>query len=251
MSIITKIFLIIFSFFCILQTVYAQSEIIEKTAIWKDMVQWRFVPLSFLTLKKPIRPPEIFANDSSIFRFVSVNEPLSSKNYAPETLVTLSGANISQAGRVSMISAVAKPALEAVAKEFSEYFQEPLVGISAFRDVEYQQKLWDLWRCDSGAFCAKPGESEHQLGLTVDFFDATSETQYVNNPRYRAFVDWMQKNAHRFGWTQSYQHGPLVDNYEVEPWHWRYVGVERATILHNAEMSYTKYVQILRAISQL
>lgn len=165
-------------------------------------------------------------------------------------MVTLSGANIDQAGRVSTVRAIAKPALEDLAKAFSDHFNEPLVAISAYRSTEYQQRLWDLGRCNDGAFCAKPGQSEHHLGLAIDFFDATSETQYLSNPRYRSFAEWMYENAHLYGWTQSYKHGPLVDNYEIEPWHWRYIGIEKATLLYHLDMSYTRYLSIIQAASQ-
>ncbi len=86
--------------------------------------------------------------------------------------------------------------------------------------------------------------------MAIDFFDATSETQYLSNPRYKAFAEWMYENAHLYGWTQSYKHGPLIDNYEIEPWHWRYIGIEKATFLYQLDMSYTKYLNTVRAVSQ-
>lgn len=150
--------------------------------------------------------PEIWEKDESFLRFVSTEEPLTNISYRPEKLVTLSGANLDQAGRNSFVRAEIKPSLEAIAKDFALHFNEPLIAISAFRSAEYQQRLWDLGRCDDGAFCAKPGYSEHQLGLAIDFFDATSETQYLTNQRYKAFYEWMKKHAHKYGWTQSYKH---------------------------------------------
>lgn len=228
------------------------SEIFPQNEnIWKSLQRGDFVPNSFLTLKKPLYFPEIWQDDASELRFVSQYSSLANRDYRPKDLVSLAGENINEAGRVSQVRAIAKPSILAMASDFREYFGEPLVAISAFRSAEYQQRLWDLGRCDDGTFCAKPGFSEHQLGLAVDFFDATSETEYLTNPRYKAFYEWMKKNAHKYGWTQSYKHGVDVDGYEVEPWHWRYVGVERATFLYSLNLSQTSFLQKTKIFSQL
>lgn len=34
-----------------------------------------------------------------------------------------------------------------------------------------------------------------------------------------------------------------MDGYEIEPWHWRFVGVEMAGILYKLDMSYSKYLK--------
>ncbi len=202
-------------------------------------------------MKQPIFPDAVWGDDASILRFVSTSEPLTTREYKPDDLVSMSGTYLNQAGRNSYIRAIAKPSMDAMAYEFSEYFGEPLVAISGFRSAEYQQRLWDLGRCDDGVFCAKPGQSEHQLGLAVDYFDAVSPEMYVTNARYRKFYEWMKENAYRYGWTQSYKHGPKIDGYEIEPWHWRYIGVEKALLLKNLDWSYTKFLNTLKSISQI
>lgn len=141
--------------------------------------------------------------------------------------------------------------MEKISEHFFRDFGEPLIAISGFRSAEYQQRLWDLGRCDDGAFCAKPGFSEHQLGLAIDFFDATSETEYINNPRYKKFYEWIKIHGHHYGWTQSYQHGVKVDGYEVEPWHWRYIGIPEAKFLKKIDMSYSKFLQLSKFLSKI
>lgn len=64
--------------------------------------------------------------------------------------------------------------------------------------------MWDLGKC-TDSLCAPPGHSEHQLGLAVDLFDATTEEEYYKNPKYVAYVGWLKRYAHLYGWTQSYQ----------------------------------------------
>ena len=214
------------------------------------MISGQYVPISYLTLKQYVPNPKIWKNDDSFLRFVSVGIPLSERNYRPTNLNTLSGSNINQAWRNSYIREDVKPFLLSLAKDFQTHFKEPIVAISAFRSADYQQRLWDLGRCDSGAFCAKPWESEHQLGLTIDFFNASSELEYIRNKRYKAYVEWMYENAPHHGWTQSYKHWPEIDGYEIEPWHWRFIGVETAKFLQKINISYTKFLQLERMIGQ-
>jgi len=177
---------------------------------------------------------------------VGPEHPLESIEYRPSDLVSLSTIpEIDQAGRSSLYRDIITPDLQGVARAFQEEFGEPLVVVSGYRSASYQQRLWDLGRCDAGEFCSKPGHSEHQLGLAFDFFDASSEAVFLSSAPYRVRVEWLQNNAHRYGFTQSYQFGPAVDNYEVEPWHWRYVGVPMATHLHDLGWSYTRYLKFL------
>lgn len=215
----------------------------RKTNIWKNLWNWDFNPINLINLKQKIWHKNIWENDENILRFVNPENPLTNINYRPKDLVSIEWKYINQAGRSSQIRQIAKESLDELSKNFYENFGEPLVAISGFRSAEYQQRLWDLGRCDDGAFCAKPGFSEHQLGLAIDFFDATNENEYLTNPRYKKFVTWMKKNAHKYGWTQSYKHWPQMDGYEIEPWHWRFVGVEMANILYKLDMSYSKYLK--------
>ncbi len=154
-------------------------------------------------LRAAIRLP-VFYDDSSILRFVSRTTPLSDRNYAPSDLVSISGSLINEAGRNSQLRREARDALWNMASGFVYDVGIPLTVISGYRSATYQQRLWDLGRC-SDSLCAPPGYSEHQLGLAVDLFDASSEKEFTSNPTYRKYVKWLENNAYQYGWTQSYQ----------------------------------------------
>jgi len=135
---------------------------------------------------------------------VSKHVPLSQKEYEPTDLIRITHPNIDEAGRSSKLRSEAARSLWKMATEFETKFQTPFVVISGYRSAAYQQRMWDLGRCNS-TLCAPPGYSEHQLGLAIDVFDASTETEYYKNPKYRAYVEWLQEYAHLYGWTQSYQ----------------------------------------------
>ena len=83
----------------------------------------------------------------------------------------------------------------------------------------------------SGAnkFSAEQGYSEHQLGTTIDFTTPALGASFSAFDTTSAY-EWLQGNAHRFGFVLSYPKGNAY--YIYEPWHWRFVGVELATKLH-------------------
>lgn len=76
-----------------------------------------------------------------------------------------------------------------------------------------------------------PGNSEHQIGLALD----------IVTPTYRklteGFADtdagqWLAKNSYKYGFILRYPKGKEdITNVEYEPWHFRYVGVEAATVI--------------------
>jgi zinc D-Ala-D-Ala carboxypeptidase len=199
-------------------------------------------------LRAAIRLP-VFYDDSSVLRFVSRTTPLSDRNYAPRDLTSISGSLINQAGRNSQLRKDARDALWNMASGFYYDMGTTLTVISGYRSADYQQRLWDLGRC-SDSLCAPPGYSEHQLGLAVDLFDASSEKEFTQNPTYRKYVKWLENNAYTYGWTQSYQKWIEIDEYQAEPWHYRYVGVTLATRLHTLGWTYTEFVRFQEAIAR-
>ena len=129
-----------------------------------------------------------FLTDASIYRFVSRDRPLSERNYEPDDLESISGAHINTAGRSSLkLRKVARDALWDMAANFEMKFAIPITVISTYRSAKYQQRMWDLGKC-SDSLCAPPGSSEHQLGLAMDLFDATTEKQYLENFNYRRYI---------------------------------------------------------------
>lgn len=108
---------------------------------------------------------------------------------------------------------------------------------SAFRSYDEQASLYAYWvrtvgqqRADQ--ISARPGHSEHQLGLTVDIAGPTACSGYAcfgSTPEGR----WVAANAYRYGWIIRYPKGGVaVTGYDYEPWHLRYVGPRAAWMMH-------------------
>ena len=181
-------------------------------------------------------------NDAHLERFVTKTIPLNNRDYRPANLTILSGAYIDPAGRLGYIRSDAHEALLWLARAFYSEFQTPLVAISGYRSADYQKRLWDLGKC-TPTLCAPPGYSEHQLGLAIDIFDASTKEDYIKNKRLARYIHWIQNHAHTYGYIQSYQRGPETDGYDIEPWHWRYIGSELATRLYERRFTYSEYIE--------
>lgn len=107
--------------------------------------------------------------------------------------------------------------------------------LSAFRSFDEQRDLHGQFQQQFGSganqFSADQGFSEHQLGTAVDIVDpdtGAATQAFANTEAY----EWLQDNAHEYGFILSYPEGNQF--YIFEPWHWRFVGVELATDLHRA-----------------
>lgn len=111
--------------------------------------------------------------------------------------------------------------------------QASLTPASGYRSFERQSALYDDYVKQDGQdladrYSARPGYSEHQSGLVMDF--APIEDSFKTVPAYA----WLSANAHLYGWVLRYAADKeVITGYMAEPWHWRYVGVTVATDMKN------------------
>ncbi|MDR2072038.1 MAG: M15 family metallopeptidase [Spirochaetaceae bacterium] len=102
---------------------------------------------------------------------------------------------------------------------------------SAYRSYEYQIGSFDRWTRRLGLreaerVSARPGRSQHQLGLVVDFGSITNDFAET------AAGKWVKANAGRFGWSISFPQGyEELTGYAWESWHYRYVGRELCSFI--------------------
>ena len=132
-----------------------------------------------------------------------------------------------------------------LASWFYEKFSTPLKIVSSYRSYNYQQNL--IKRNPNSVeewFRANPWESEHQLGLAVDIFETTTQDRFFENEKLSSYRIWLQNNAHKYGYTQSYKFWVNIDWYNPEPWHRRYVWVDLATELYKKNITFSQYYKI-------
>ena len=115
----------------------------------------------------------------------------------------------------------------------------PLVVRSSYRSYAIQTYIFNRNVANMGQawadkWNARPGHSEHQLGLAIDILQPGTASLSLSNAQFEYTYQfaWLVENAYRFGYILSY---PLnlthITGYEFEPWHWRYIGIQTATYM--------------------
>lgn len=182
--------------------------------------------------------------DASITKFVSNDQSYLELDYVPTPIVSLSGSFALLGGKEILLRKDASLALERLARDLFAATSVRMLVASGYRSYEHQNRI-ALARpdCVKTGFCAKPGFSEHQSGLAIDIFETTTADDFYRNPQWKKAWQWLDANAHEYGWTQSYRKGRDIDGYEVEPWHWRYIGAPMASELKRCDLTFTQWVQ--------
>lgn len=160
------------------------------------------------------------------------------ENYAPSNLSVIDPKYIEGKDQPEQIHTNTQRFLYALL-EASIANGTPLEIISAYRSFGEQASLKTSYKITYGSgankFSADQGYSEHQLGTTVDFTTPELGTSFSKIESATAYT-WLLDNAYKYGFTLSYPKGNAY--YVFEPWHWRFVGVELATKLHNDGMHF-------------
>jgi D-alanyl-D-alanine carboxypeptidase len=147
------------------------------------------------------------------------------EGYEPGDLVKLSGSSYRTSRNDLLLRQEASRALEEMAVA-ARAEGLTLTASSAYRSYDYQVEVYARNVKEDGQeaadrVSARPGHSQHQLGLVVDFGSITDEFAATREGR------WMLANAGRFGWSLSFPDGyEALTGYRWESWHYRYVGRE-------------------------
>ncbi len=166
------------------------------------------------------------------------------KTYAPSDLVSVSTAGIAGTGKVR---AVVIDDLREMA-EAAALAGNPIGVRSAYRSYQTQQTVFSQYVARDGykvalTYSARPGHSEHQLGLGIDFRSdppvATLSQSWGATPAGA----WMRRHAWEYGFLMSYPKGKMsLTCYSYEPWHFRYVGKALAAKVHASGLTPRQYL---------
>ncbi len=87
-----------------------------------------------------------------------------------------------------------------------------------------------------------PGNSEHQLGCTIDVSnDNDTDHDYEKTPEGK----WLAENCYKYGFIIRYPADKEdITRIRYEPWHIRYVGVHHAAYMHINNLCLEQYVEL-------
>ena len=177
---------------------------LEKVLAWEKKAQTDDLPLFYLIDKKH-----------------SV-----SQQYVPKDLVPLVKNNLYNISRNDLsLRPDAAKALDALAEGALSDGIRLLVS-SSYRSYAYQERLFARYVSEDGLaaaerYSARPGTSQHQLGVALDFGSITDDFAETKMGR------WLYAHAAEYGWSLSFPQGyEDVTGFQWECWHFRYIGRE-------------------------
>lgn len=210
-----------------------------------------------------MNPYEQYVNPEDSMEYVFLVNPAHTlgSDYVPEDLVDC--AYTRKDGRkMQQLRLYAEKALEAFMAEGALNGVTNVTVTSAYRSYSYQDYLFNHYveqnmskfktRADCEkyvlTFSTKPGTSEHQSGLCCDMHNLSSAQQsFAKKPEAK----WLAENCWRFGFILRYpEDKEEITKIIYEPWHFRFVGREAATEMHNLGMCLDEYCVYLGMYDQ-
>jgi D-alanyl-D-alanine carboxypeptidase len=184
-------------------------------------------------------PPKYSIDEAdSIWVVVNKQRQISPLKYQPASLTfpAFPKPKVQNPFGLQMREEAAVAAVE-LATAMAEAGRGTLILNSGFRTYKNQQGLYNRTRETRGLaiaekLSARPGHSEHQLGLAADFSVKGQGCVIMVCFGKTEGGIWLEQNAHVYGFILRYPKGfRAITGFQYEPWHFRYIGVELATEL--------------------
>lgn len=204
---------------------------LEETQIIKDVnMNLDQIPYEYRLPSKNTNTEKVLVN-----KYYYLDE-----NYVPDNLETI---DTKYASSNMRLVKPAKEAFESLSKKAQEENLQ-IIAMSTYRSYQYQVNLYNRYAKEDGVekadtYSGRPGHSEHQTGLAVDVYN--KKENYTNFGKTKEY-EWMQQHAHEYGFILRFPEGKEKETgYEVEEWHYRYVGVEIATYIKEHNITLEEY----------
>ena len=199
----------------------------------------------------------INSTDEYIYTLLNKQNPID-EEFEPADLVVIPEA-YSRKDMTIKLHNIALQALEAMINDMNENGITDVHVQSAYRTHSYQDMLFNLYieremekglsreqaTANANKYSAKAEYSEHRTGLCVDF--STKSIGGVVDDVFETTeaFPWLKENAWKYGFVLRYpEDKENITGYMYESWHYRFVGLEVASIMHQTGLCYEEYLEI-------
>lgn len=206
--------------------------------------------------EEPEQQPSAPAEDITMVEDPSATDALVNKKnnlpstYVPQDLVKLEGIpTVLENPEINQLREPAYLALKELFQAAADEKNYELHARSGYRSYGTQTDLYNSYVKNHGQaaadkYSAKPGQSEHQTGLSMDITCAAMNFQLDDTFGNTDEGKWVSENAHRFGFIVRYPKDKEdITGYFYEPWHIRYLGVELATKVYESGLTLEEYME--------
>ena len=124
-----------------------------------------------------------------------------------------------------------------IRSSYRTYEEQETIFNNIVQDYVNQGNSIDSAEQRAEQIAARPGYSEHQTGLAIDF----SLSSYTE--KQTEMWVWLNRNAYKYGFILRYpENQEQITGYGYEPWHYRYVGKEHAKIIYDNGLLLEEYI---------
>lgn len=193
--------------------------------------------------EEPLPPPAESCDDPRVL--VGKRHPLP-PTYEPGDLVSLMAGGVPTYGNDQFVRSEALEPLSNLVSKAASDGQE-LIVLSAYRSYFEQQQNFahftGIYGEDAEIVSAPPGQSQHQLGTTVDFTNAEVGYQLLPAFGQTSASNWLEENAWRYGFVITYPDGDEQGTgRQWEPWEYRYIGEDLAERVYESDKSLREFL---------
>ena len=203
--------------------------------------------------------PYIHSNDAYIYKLVNKQHSVDA-NFPSDkdALIEIPAQYRKQS--IIYLYYVAEYALEAMMQDMFYLEYDDVYVTSAYRSYSYQNTVFERYvtellnqnsnmsRAEAEAIVGEdtaiPGQSEHQTGLCVDFTTTTIRDVDNRFAQTEAYA-WLIDNSWKYGFVLRYPEDKYdIVQYKYESWHFRFVGFEVASIMHQTGLCFEEYIEV-------
>ena len=97
---------------------------------------------------------------------------------------------------------------------------------------------------EAGRWVARPGTSEHQLGLALDIVSSSYQALTKKQEQTKE-QKWLMEHCWEYGFILRYPNDKSeITGIGYEPWHYRYVGVDIALDVRDSGLCFEEYIAL-------
>lgn len=213
------------------------TTILKEKYNYEDTVTYvnAYLDKDYYTNDIPLSKEEASKLDVIVNKYYKLD-----KDYEPEDLTII---NSKFASGTQKLRKEAAGKFEEMASDMLKENLKIYAG-STYRSYSYQEGLYNRYVKKDGfkeaeTYSARAGYSEHQLGLAVDIVNGKWNYLSEGDKEYT----WLINNSYKYGFILRYPHeSEYITGYVFEDWHFRYLGIDLATKVHESKLTYDEYI---------
>lgn len=213
------------------------TTILKEKYNYEDTVTYvnAYLDKDYYTNDIPLSKEEASKLDVIVNKYYKLD-----KDYEPEDLTVI---NSKFASGTQKLRKEAAGKFEEMASDMLKENLKIYAG-STYRSYSYQEGLYNRYVKKDGfkeaeTYSARAGYSEHQLGLAVDIVNGKWNYLSEGDKEYT----WLVNNSYKYGFILRYPHeSEYITGYVFEDWHFRYLGIDLATKVHESKLTYDEYI---------